>query len=189
MGTILQVGLAFANTMNIGGAADMITNYGLSGQLASGGLIAASTGAYYSMTQRKTASTMATGAGAVAGGISGTLGTAITQAIGWTRFAEGTTQIINFTALGTQFMGLIGMADAVDRHRPDVRPGGADASVRHDGRRRRHRRAARPHHVRQPRKRTHATIAENRCKARAARIVRAGIGPHRIPGVFAATTR
>lgn len=112
MGTILQVGLAFANTMNIGGAADMLTNYGLSAQLASGGLIAALTGAYYSMTQRKTASTMATGAGAVAGGISGTLGTAITQAIGWTPLAEGTTQIIDFTALATTFMGLIGMADA-----------------------------------------------------------------------------
>lgn len=112
MGTILQVGLAFANTMNIGGAADMITNYGLNGQLASGGLIAALTGAYYSMTQRKTASTMATGAGAVAGGISGTLGTAITQAVGWTPLAEGTTQIIDFTALATTFMTLIGMADA-----------------------------------------------------------------------------
>ncbi|MFM9862859.1 MAG: hypothetical protein ACKVRO_04565 [Micropepsaceae bacterium] len=112
MGTILQVGLAFANTMNVGGAADMITNYGLSGQLASGGLIAALTGAYYSMTQRKTASTTATGAGAVAGGISGTLGTAITQAIGWTAIAEGTTQIINFSSMATQFLGLIGMADA-----------------------------------------------------------------------------
>ncbi len=112
MGTILQVGLAFANTMNIGGAADMITNYGLSGQLASGGLIAALTGAYYSMTQRKTAHTMATGAGAVAGGISGTLGTAITQAMGWTAVAEGTTQLINFSALATQFLGMVGMADA-----------------------------------------------------------------------------
>ena len=112
MGTILQVGLAFANQMNIGGAADMITNYGLNGQLASGGLIAALVGAYYSMTQRKTAHATATGAGAVAGGISGTLGTAITQAMGWTPLAEGTTQIINFTALGTQFLSLIGMADA-----------------------------------------------------------------------------
>ena len=112
MGTILQVGLAFANTMNVGGAADMITTYGLNGQLASGGLIAALTGAYYSMTQRKTASGAATGAGAVAGGISGTLGTAITQAIGWTPLAEGTTQVVNFTALGTQLMSMIGMADA-----------------------------------------------------------------------------
>jgi hypothetical protein len=112
MGTILQVGLAFANTMNIAGAADMIAEYGLSGQLASGGLIAALTGAYYSLTQRKTASAMATGAGAVAGGISGTLGTAITQAIGWTVIPEGTTQLINFTSMATQFLGMIGMADA-----------------------------------------------------------------------------
>lgn len=112
MGTILQIGLAFANTMNVGGTADMISNYGLNGQLASGGLIAALTGAYYAMTQRKTASTTATGAGAVAGGISGTLGTAITQALGWTPLAEGTTQVINFTALSTQLMSMIGMADA-----------------------------------------------------------------------------
>jgi hypothetical protein len=112
MGTLLQVGLAFANTMNVGGAADMIANYGLNGQLASGGLIAALTGAYYSMTQRKTASAMATGAGAVAGGISGTLGTAITQAIGWTAVPEGATQIVNFTALATQMMAMVGMADA-----------------------------------------------------------------------------
>lgn len=112
MGTLLQVGLAFANTLNIGGAADMIANYGLSGQLASGGLIAALTGAYYSMTQRKTAHAMATGAGAVAGGISGTLGTAITQAVGWTPLAEGASQLINFTALATQFMSMLGMADA-----------------------------------------------------------------------------
>ena len=112
MGTLLQMGLALANTMNVGGAADMITKYGLDGQLASGGLIAALTGAYYSMTQRKTAHAMATGAGAVAGGISGTLGTAITQAMGWTTVAAGTTQLINFTALTTQFLGMIGMADA-----------------------------------------------------------------------------
>lgn len=112
MGTILQVGLAFANTMNVAGAADMITQYGLNGQLASGGLIAALTGAYYSMTQRKTASAMATGAGAVAGGISGTLGTAITQAIGWTAIPEGATQIVNFTSMATQFLAMLGMADA-----------------------------------------------------------------------------
>lgn len=112
MGTLLQVGLAFANTMNVGGAADMIANYGLNGQLASGGLIAALTGAYYSMTQRKTASAMATGAGAVAGGISGTLGTAITQAIGWTAIPEGATQLVNFSALATQMMSMVGMADA-----------------------------------------------------------------------------
>ena len=112
MGTILQIGLAFANTANIGGAADMISKYGLNGQLASGGLIAALVGAYYSMTQRKTASAMATGAGAAAGGISGTLGTAITQAIGLTAVPEGTSQIINFTTLATQLLAMVGMADA-----------------------------------------------------------------------------
>lgn len=122
MGTILQVGLAFANTMNVGGAADMIANYGLNGQLASGGLIAALTGAYYAMTQRKTAHAMATGAGAVAGGISGTLGTAITQAIGWTAVPEGATQLVNFTALGTQLMGLVGMADASTITDPMIDP-------------------------------------------------------------------
>jgi hypothetical protein len=122
MGTILQVGLAFANTMNVGGAADMIATYGLNGQLASGGLIAALTGAYYSMTQRKTASAMATGAGAVAGGISGTLGTAITQAIGWTAIPEGATQLVNFTALATQMLGLVGMADASTITDPMVDP-------------------------------------------------------------------
>ncbi len=49
-------------------------------QLASGGLIAALIGAYYSFSQRRTGHAVATGAGAVAGGISGTLGTALTQA-------------------------------------------------------------------------------------------------------------
>jgi hypothetical protein len=122
MGTVLQVGLAFANTMNIGGAADMIMQYGLNGQLASGGLIAALTGAYYSMTQRKTASAMATGAGAVAGGISGTLGTAITQAIGWTAIPEGATQLINFSSMATQFLAMLGMADATTVTDPMLDP-------------------------------------------------------------------
>ena len=112
MGTLLQVGLAFANTMNIGGAADMITKYGLDGQLASGGLIAALTGAYYSLTQRRTAHAAATGAGAVAGGISGTLGTAITQAFGWTAVAQGATPLLNFGAILHQLMATVGMADA-----------------------------------------------------------------------------
>jgi hypothetical protein len=122
MGTILQVGLAFANTMNVGGAAEMISKYGLDGQLASGGLIAALVGAYYSMTQRKTAHATATGAGAVAGGISGTLGTAITQAMGWTAVPEGATQLINFTSLATQMMGLVGMADATAATDPAYDP-------------------------------------------------------------------
>jgi hypothetical protein len=112
MGTALQVGIAFANSFNIAGAADAISEYGLSAQLASGGLIAALTGAYYSLTQRKISQTVASGAGAVAGGISGTLGTALTQAFGWTEVAAGTTPLLNFTAISTSLMSMVGMADA-----------------------------------------------------------------------------
>ena len=111
LGTALQIGLAFANSMNVAGIADMIMDYGLSGQLTSGGLIAALTGMYYSFTQRKTARVIAAGAGAVAGGISGTLGTAITQALGWTAIAEGTTPLLNFTAITTALMGLVSTGD------------------------------------------------------------------------------
>lgn len=111
MGTALQVGIAFANTFDVGGAAAAISEYGLSGQLASGGLIAALTGAYYSLTRRKVAQTVAAGAGAVAGGISGTLGTAITQSLGWTEVAAGTTPLLNFTAISTALMGAVGAAD------------------------------------------------------------------------------
>ena len=111
MGTALQIGLAFANSMNIAGIADTIAEYGLSGQLTSGGLIAALTGMYYSFTQRKTARTIAAGAGAVAGGISGTLGTAVTQALGWTAIAEGTTPLLNFSAIVTALMGVVSTGD------------------------------------------------------------------------------
>lgn len=111
MGTALQIGLAFANSFNIAGAADMISHYGLSGQLTSGGLIAALTGAYYSIRERKVAHTIAAGAGAVAGGISGTLGTAVTQALGWTAVAAGTTPLMNFTAITTALMTALGAAD------------------------------------------------------------------------------
>lgn len=117
MGTALQIGLAFANSMNIAGIADMIADYGLSGQLTSGGLIAALTGMYYSFTQRKTARAIAASAGAVAGGISGTLGTAITQALGWTVVAEGTTSLLNFSAIATALMGLVSTGD------PSLAPG------------------------------------------------------------------
>jgi hypothetical protein len=111
MGTALQVALAFASTFNVAGAADMIASYGLNGQLASGGLIAALTGAYYSLTQRKTGRAVATGAGAVAGGISGTLGTAITQSLGWTELAEGATPVLNFPAIWTALMGTVAAGD------------------------------------------------------------------------------
>jgi ABC-type uncharacterized transport system permease subunit len=117
MGTLLQVGLAFANSFNVAGVADMIMNYGLSGQLASGGLIAALTGMYYSFTQRKTGQAVAASAGAVAGGISGTLGSAITQALGWTAVAEGTTPLLNFTAIMTALTGALTTGD------PSLPPG------------------------------------------------------------------
>jgi hypothetical protein len=110
-GTFLQVGIAFANSFNIAGAADAISKYGLEGQLASGGLIAALVGAYYSFSQRKTGRAVATGAGAVAGGISGTLGTAMTQAFGWTEVAAGTTPLINFSAVWAQLLAAVGGAD------------------------------------------------------------------------------
>lgn len=112
MGTALQVAIAFANSFNVAGLADTISNYGLSGQLASGGLIAALTGAYYSLTQHKVTQTVAAGAGAVAGGISGTLGTAVTQALGWTEVAAGTTPLLNFTAISTALLSAVGAADA-----------------------------------------------------------------------------
>jgi hypothetical protein len=133
MGTALQVGLAFANTFNVAGAADVIANYGLNGQLASGGLIAALTGIYYSLTRRGTGRAVATSAGAVAGGISGTLGTALTQTFGWTEVAEGATPLLNFSAIVAALTGA------------------ADAGVRFDGRRRRHRCLARPLRVRRRR--------------------------------------
>lgn len=117
MGTGVQVALAFVNTFNVAGAAETIANYGLNGQLASGGLIAALVGAFYSLTQRKTGKAVATGAGAVAGGISGTLGTAITQSLGWTTLAEGAVPLLNFSAIGTALMTMVGSGD------PSLPPG------------------------------------------------------------------
>lgn len=117
MGTALQIGLAFANSMNIAGIADMIMEYGLNGQLASGGLIAALTGMYYSFTQTKTGKAVAAGAGAAAGGISGTLGTAITQALDWTAVAEGTSPLLNFSAIFAALTGAVTTGD------PSLPPG------------------------------------------------------------------
>jgi hypothetical protein len=116
-GTAAQVGLAFANTFNVAGAADTIAAYGLGGQLASGSLIAAIIGLVYSFTQRRTGKVVATGAGAVAGGISGTLGTAITQALGWTEVAAGTTPLLNFSAIWAALVNLVSTGD------PSVPPG------------------------------------------------------------------
>jgi len=112
IGTAVQVGLAFANSFNVAGLGDSIAQYGLSGQLASGGLIAALVGAYYSFTQRKTGHAVATGAGAVAGGISGTLGTAVTQALGWTAVTAGTTPLLNFSAIAAGLIALVASAGA-----------------------------------------------------------------------------
>jgi len=117
LGTLLQVGLAFANSFNVAGIEDVITSYGLSGQLASGGLIAALTGMYYSVTRRGNSQAVAAGAGAVAGGISGTLGTSITQALGWTAVTEGTTPLLNFTAITTALTGALTTGD------PSLPPG------------------------------------------------------------------
>ncbi|MFN8948810.1 MAG: hypothetical protein ACK5YG_14020 [Alphaproteobacteria bacterium] len=117
LGTILQVGLAYANSFNVAGVADLIMSYGLSGQLASGGLIAALIGMYYSVTRRGRSQTTAAGAGAVAGGISGTLGTSITQALGWTEIAAGTTPLLNFTAIATALTGAVTTGD------PSLPPG------------------------------------------------------------------
>jgi hypothetical protein len=112
LGTILQVGLAYANSFNVAGVADLIMSYGLSGQLASGGLIAALIGMYHSVTRRGGSQATAAGAGAVAGGISGTLGTSITQALGWTAIAEGTNPLLNFTAIATALTGAVTTGDS-----------------------------------------------------------------------------
>jgi len=117
LGTILQVGLAYANSFDVAGVADLIMSYGLSGQLASGGLIAAVTGMYYSVTRHGTSQATAAGAGAVAGGISGTLGTSVTQALGWTAIADGTTPLLNFTAIMTALTGAVTTGD------PSLPPG------------------------------------------------------------------
>lgn len=111
-GTAAQVGLAFANTFNVAGAADTIAAYGLGGQLASGSMIAAIIGLVYSFTQRRTGKVAATGAGAVAGGISGTLGTAITQYLGWTTVAAGTAPLLNFSAIWAALANLTTTGDA-----------------------------------------------------------------------------
>src|SRR6185436_13741636 len=52
LGTALQLVLGVANNFNIAGIGDMVTHYGLSAHLASGGLIAVLTGLFYSMTER-----------------------------------------------------------------------------------------------------------------------------------------
>ena len=111
IGTVMQLALGVANNLNVAGIADTIAHYGLSGQLTSGGLVAAVTGLFYSLTERISGHTVATGAGAAAGGISGTLGTALSQAIGITPLAAGATQVINFALLPAALLTLFGLAD------------------------------------------------------------------------------
>lgn len=112
IGTVLQVGLGFANQNNIGGLADMMGSYGLSGQLASGGLVAALTGLFYTLTTWTSGTTVAAGGGAVAGGISGALGTAINQALGIAPIAAGSLPLINFAAVWATLLSFLGGAAA-----------------------------------------------------------------------------
>src|SRR6185503_7511308 len=107
LGTALQLVLGVANNFNIAGLGDLITHYGLNGVLASGALIALMTGIFYSLTERGSGHTVATGAGAAAGGVSGTLGLALSQALGITPLAAGAAPIINFTMLGTMLVSLV----------------------------------------------------------------------------------
>ena len=111
LGTLMQLVLGVANNLNIGGIADTIAHYGLSGQLTSGGLVAAVTGLFYSLTERISGHTVATGAGAAAGGISGALGTGLSQALGITPLAAGATPLINFSMLIPALLAFIGLSD------------------------------------------------------------------------------
>ena len=111
LGTLLQLVLGVANNFNIAGIGDTIAHYGLTAHLASGGLIAALTGLFYSLTERISGHTVATGAGAAAGGVSGTLGLALSQAFGITPLAAGAVPIINFAMLGTLIATFVGMVE------------------------------------------------------------------------------
>src|SRR6185369_2238406 len=111
IGTLLQLTLSVANNFNIAGVGDAITHYGLSGHLASGGLVAALTGLFYSLTERISGHTVITGAGAAAGGVSGTLGLALSQALGITPIAAGAVPIINFAMLGTAIAAFLGVVE------------------------------------------------------------------------------
>jgi hypothetical protein len=111
IGTFMQLVLGVANNFNIAGVGDLVAQYGLSAHLASGGLIAALTGLFYSLTERVSGHTVATGSGAAAGGVSGTLGLAFSQALGITPVAAGAMPVINFAMLGTMLASLIGLVE------------------------------------------------------------------------------
>jgi hypothetical protein len=112
IGTLAQVALGFANQQNIGGLADMMASYGLSGYLVSGSLVAALTGLFYTLTTATSGATAAAGGGAVAGGISGALGTAFNQWFGIAPIAAGAQPLINFAAVGATIMSFLGGAPA-----------------------------------------------------------------------------
>jgi hypothetical protein len=109
IGTALQVVLGFANLYNIGGIGDTIHGYGLTGYLGSGGLVAAITGLIYAMSQRRGTRFGSAGAGGFAGGISGSLGTGLNEAFGITPLQPGVEPLIDFSAVGTGLLGLVGM--------------------------------------------------------------------------------
>jgi hypothetical protein len=111
IGTLLQLVLGVANNFNVAGIGDMIAHYGLTAHLASGGLIAVLTGLFYSLTERVSGNTVATGAGAAAGGVSGTLGLAMSQTLGITPLAAGAVPVINFAMLGGMLAALVGLAE------------------------------------------------------------------------------
>ena len=116
IGTLLQIALAFANANNLAGIADTIASYGLSGQVASGGLVAALTGLFYSLSQHNSGQAATTAAGAAAGGISGTLGASLSQVLGITPLAAGAAPIINWSLIGAALASLTGTAGAGTQH-------------------------------------------------------------------------
>ena len=112
VGTLAQIALAFANANNLAGIADTVASYGLSGQVASGGLVAALTGLFYSLSQHQSGQAASTAAGAAAGGISGTLGASLAQVLGITPLAPGAAPIVNWALIGAALASLTGTADA-----------------------------------------------------------------------------
>ena len=110
IGTLGQIALAFATGHNLAGLADTIAHYGLSGQVASGGLVAAITGLFYSLSQHNSGQAVTTAAGAAAGGLSGTFGASFSQLLGITPLAPGAAPIINWSLIGTAIASLFGAA-------------------------------------------------------------------------------
>ena len=116
VGTLLQVVLAFANAHDLAGIADLVARYGLSGQVASGGLVAALTGLFYSLSQHTSGQAASTAAGAAAGGLSGTFGASLSQVLGITPLAAGAAPIINWPLIGAAIASLTGTAGTSAPH-------------------------------------------------------------------------